>query len=371
MAALAFVVALIFAQSGTNNAASSPFDGEDPACNPNCGCDFLGLAYNTSASSLTVASNEFRECCNYPAEDLCVDWGPWGNGECGAGTITDMSKLSTPKGTTPATTCCKPVTATCADVTCTSRRRSGPDGLKLTDKSGVATTACTSQDDCETKCCEMKTDICIVANQAWMCETGKRKKTMYTYQCVEDDDGVYTATTAAALAAATETEYQTNCCEAKPACPTAPNCPADMEVDATKTEYSWGEEECCKLKATACENWGGTSSVCTGNWNSQGSGGCTGTYTEICDAPGCGTDKVLNRDAVFATTDTTDALKKAACCISPSSSGSSSTKTCASWKTDVEAAAAKKSAGSTSGAQFNVVSMAVLVVLAFMTMFVL
>lgn len=368
MAALAFVVALIFAQIGTNNAAD-PFDSDQLACGDNCGCDALGLAYNTSASSKTASGGDattFKKCCNYPTEDLCVDWGPWGGGQCGAGTKFDMSKLGTPKGTMPNTTCCKTVTATCADVSCTSRRRGGSDTtLKMKAKSGVATTACTSQSDCETKCCEQKTDICVVANPAWSCDNDKRKKIMYTQECVEDGDDVYTATAAAALAAATETEFKTNCCEARPACPTAPNCPADMEVDATMTTYSWSEQECCKLKATACENWGGTSNVCTGDWNSQ----CSGL--ETCAAPGCGTDKVLNRNAVFATTDTTDALKKAACCISPSGSGSSSYTTCAGFKTSVEEAAAKRSTGSTSGAQFNVVSMAVLVVVAFMTMFAL
>merc|ERR1719230_1109479 len=149
-------------------------------------------------------------------------------------------------------------------------------------KTGVATTTtCTSESDCNSKCCEEDATTCYNADRStsnggmgYTCGADKQKKSMSSSSC---NNGVSSSdyTSTAKTKVSDQTGYQNTCCETTTttttvmtACPSSPSCPAYQEADSNVANYRTSETECCKMKATACQ------SLCTGSYTIQGADGC-------------------------------------------------------------------------------------------------
>lgn len=374
-AALALVSVVLLSQIGLTAAVTSPWD-VDIACGSyqnGCTCSGTGMVINT-ASAATGFTNFENDCCSHAAPQNCYGWALAAGGTCAADKKFDISKLTTPSGNTPNTTCCTQVgTVTCSQVSCTARRRY--DAQKYKAKTGVASTPCTSRGHCEATCCELDSTMCMNA-VGESCGAGKQTRVYETRTC---SGGVSTtALQAVATATFSNGSYATTCCETSPPapaptpCPTSPSCPTSKEAHsnvATQTYMKHHgstasqdeqeiEQSCCQNKATACI------SLCNaGGFSTQGQDSCgIGGYM-VCPSATCtDANTVLDTTKVFQTGDNA-AAKKTACCVPEEPS-----QTCAQKEAAAAAdaaAAAAVGAGSTSAAHCKCASMAVAVLASF------
>jgi len=333
----ALVSALLACQVSLVSAATSPFtpsivETHDVPCQGHaggCTCAGYGLEDNSSASAVNcsnpsrpaTSNNCQRECCSRvlsvptcgSAVFLAADPEP----KCATGTENDASTISSPAGTMPADgtappTCCKASpAATCADVTCSARRRTGTEVDKMKKKAAVATTACTSDEHCRSTCCEKDPFMCGAAEWdgstfAYKCGVNHTQKPLSTAPTGPNAEGRCDwADTAAKTAKFENGTYISVCCTAnlpQATCLATPTCPENMQAKSPmNTNKCAGAtctaNECCVLKPnmTECrEHCKDVQGVSTQEEWVHTTVNCVTTSTNFCASAKCDTGKVLH-----------------------------------------------------------------------------
>lgn len=382
----ACVFALLVSQVTVVSAGTSPFN--DPA-NTNslactaysagCECTGIGKVANSSAASTDCTgstadmNNCHTACCGDPAVATCGSLHFAGTDQCRLDATLELDASSVTKVagavTDQKTNCCKKkVTATCSQVTCNVNRRRTAVAYKA--KAGVlGTLACTSNSDCEDKCCEKNPLMCgglSASDMYTLCGTNHTSKSLSATgaapTCVQTPTAAMTATFTETADNAT---FKAACCDLKPAggtCGTTPTCPTHYEPRSTLPTKCLGatcqDSECCQRKA------GVTRDVCSSNCTSgtdktfTTTSGCSYGATTYCSSTRCAAGLVLDKSkAIYNLVNATDATFSTTCCISKPAAPALAK--CSAYFVAAAAGAAK---GTTSSAYMQGASFPILVV---------